>query len=207
MYGATEAGARLSYLEPSYFADKIESIGKAIPGVELMVLNDKEETAATGEIGELVARGTNIMPGYWRQSEASEKALANGWYHTGDQAYMDEEGFFFVVGRQDDLLKVGGHRLSPVEIEDVLMESGSLLEAVVLGIPDELLGKKLTVLAVPTNNGCNENTVLGYCANRLPKYKVPSEVKFAKNLPKKVSGKIDRKSCLELYQQLAADRV
>lgn len=203
MYGATEAAARLSYLEPSCFADKMESIGKAIPGVELKVLSDKGEAAATGEVGELVARGSNIMPGYWRRSEASEKALANGWYHTGDQAYIDEEGFFFVVGRQDDLLKVGGHRLSPVEIEDVLMEAGILVEAVVVGVPDELLGNKLSVLAVPANNSCNENTVLGYCAGRLPKYKVPSEVRFAKNLPKKVSGKIDRKSCLALYQQLA----
>ena len=203
MYGATEAAARLSYLEPSCFADKMESIGKAIPGVELKVLNDKGEATLTGEVGELVARGTNIMPGYWRRPEASEKALANGWYHTGDQAYMDEEGFFFVVGRQDDLLKVGGHRLSPVEIEDVLMEAGILVEAVVVGVPDVLLGNKLSVLAVPANNDCSENKILGYCADRLPKYKVPSEVRFAKNLPKKVSGKIDRKSCLALYQQLA----
>lgn len=207
MYGATEAAARLSYLEPSHFSDKVESIGKAIPGVELKVLSDKGETVAIGEIGELVARGTNIMGGYWRRSEASEKALADGWYHTGDQAYMDEEGFFFVVGRQDDLLKVGGHRLSPVEIEDILMEAGILVEAVVVGVPDELLGNKLSVLAVPANNDCSENKILGYCADRLPKYKVPSEVRFAKNLPKKVSGKIDRKSCLALYQQLAADRV
>ncbi len=97
--------------------------------------------------------------------------------------------------------------LSSVEIEDILMEAGILVEAVVVGVPDELLGNKLSVLAVPANNSCNENTVLGYCADRLPKYKVPSEVRFAKNLPKKVSGKIDRKSCLALYQQLAADRV
>jgi acyl-CoA synthetase (AMP-forming)/AMP-acid ligase II len=207
MYGATEAAARLSYLEPSCFSDKMESIGKAIPGVELKVMKEDGNRASVGEVGELVARGTNIMPGYWRRPEATEKALADGWYHTGDQAYMDEEGFFFVVGRQDDLLKVGGHRLSPVEIEDVLMEAGILVEAVVVGVPDELLGNKLSVLAVPANNDCSENTVLGYCADRLPKYKVPSEVRFAKNLPKKVSGKIDRKSCLALYQQLAADRV
>lgn len=207
MYGATEAGARLSYLEPSRFADKMESIGKAIPGVELKVLDDKGKAAAINEVGELVARGSNIMPGYWRKPEVTDIALVNGWYHTGDQAYMDDEGFFFVVGRQDDLLKVGGHRLSPVEIEDVLMESGLFVEAVVLGVPDELLGNRLAVLAVPSNNGCNEDTVLGYCANRLPKYKVPAEARFAKNLPKKVSGKIDRKSCLALYQQLAADRV
>ena len=205
MYGATEAAARLSYLEPTCFSDKMESIGKAIPGVELMVLNDQGDVAANGEIGELVARGTNIMPGYWRRTEATKKALANGWYHTGDRAYQDNEGFFFLVGRQDDLLKVGGHRISPVEVEDVLMESGLFVEAVVIGLPDKLLGNKIAVLAVPVRNNCSENNILGYCTDRLPKYKVPSEARFAKNLPKKVSGKIDRRSCLVLYQQLVTD--
>jgi len=86
---------------------------------------------------------------------------------------------------------------------DVLMESGLFVETVVIGLPDKLLGNKLAVLAVPVSNNCSENNILGYCADRLPKYKVPSEVRFSKNLPKKVSGKIDRRSCLVLYQQLA----
>jgi long-chain acyl-CoA synthetase len=205
MYGATEAAARLSYLEPSRFADKMESIGKAIPGVMLKVVNEKGKDAAIGEVGELVARGSNIMLGYINKVEATEKALANGWYHTGDQAYMDDEGFFFLVGRQDDLLKVGGHRLSPQEIEDNLMESGLFVEAVVLGVPDNFLGNKLVVLAVPSSNSCESNEVMSFCAGCLPKYKIPSEIKFAKNLPKKTSGKIDRKSCLVLFQQLIAD--
>lgn len=206
MYGATEAAARLSYLEPSYFETKLESIGRAIPGVELKVKKEDGSDAGTGEVGELVARGSNIMPGYWRKPEATEKAIVDGWYHTGDQAYMDDEGFFFIMGRQDDLLKVGGHRLSPVEIEDVLMESGLFVEAVVLGVPDELLGNKLIVLAVPSNNSCEKSAVLSFCVGCLPKYKVPSDVRFTKALPKKVSGKIDRKACLALYQQLTADR-
>ncbi|OPY63941.1 MAG: Long-chain-fatty-acid--CoA ligase [Syntrophorhabdus sp. PtaU1.Bin002] len=204
MYGATEAAARLSYLESSWFADKMESIGKAIPGVELIVMNEQGKEASTGEVGELVARGSNIMPGYLNKPEATNKALAGGWYHTGDQAYRDEEGFFFVVGRQDDLLKVGGHRLSPQEIEDTLMESGLFVEAVVLGMPDEFLGNKLVILAVPSNSSCTSNEVMSFCAGRLPKYKVPSEVRFAKNLPKKTSGKIDRKGCLALFAKTVA---
>lgn len=202
MYGATEAAARLSYLEPSRFADKMESIGKAIPGVELIVMNGRDKEAAIGEVGELMARGSNIMPGYLNKPEATDKALANGWYHTGDQAYKDEEGFFFVVGRQDDLLKVGGHRLSPQEIEDALMESGLFVEVVVLGVPDEFLGNKLVILAVPSSNSCTSNEVMSFCAGRLPKYKVPSEVRFVKNLPKKTSGKIDRKGCRALFVEV-----
>lgn len=201
MYGATEGAARLSYLDPHHFADKMESIGKAIPGVMLMVMNEKGEEAAIGEVGELVASGSNIMPGYWKKPEATSKALVDGWYHTGDRAYKDDAGFFFVVGRQDDLLKVGGHRLSPQEIEDTLMESGMFVEVVVLGIPDNLLGNRLVTLGVPANADCSEMDILSYCAAKLPKFKVPSEVKFAKTLPKKTSGKIDRKGCLVLFRQ------
>jgi long-chain acyl-CoA synthetase len=199
MYGATEAAARLSFLEPSRFTDKMDSIGTAIPGVTLKVITENGQEAAVGEIGELVASGSNIMQGYWKNPEATASVLKNGWYHTGDQAYMDEEGFFFLVGRKDDLLKVGGHRLNPQEIEDILMESGFFVEAVVLGIPDELLGNKLATLGVISREECDENQVLAYCANHLPKYKIPSDFKFVKNLPKKTSGKIDRKACLSLF--------
>ena len=100
------------------------------------------------------------------------------------------------------MLKVGGHRVNPQEIEDLLMESGMFIEAVVVGVPDELLGNKLVILAVPTNGECSKNKVLVYCANKLPKYEIPSDLKFTRVLPKKTSGKIDRKSCYDLYEQL-----
>jgi len=198
MYGATEAAARLSYLEPSRFLDKMDSIGKAIPGVTLKVVKENNQEAAISEVGELVASGSNIMQGYWKNPEATSMALVDGWYHTGDQAYMDEEGFFFVVGRKDELLKVGGHRLNPREIEDILMESGLFIENVVIGIPDELLGNKLVMLSVPAKENCTENDVFAYCASRLPKFKIPGEVRFARSLPKKSSGKVDRRACLEM---------
>lgn len=201
MYGATEAAARLSYLEPSRFIEKMDSIGKAIPGVTLKVINENGQGAAVNEAGELVASGSNIMRGYWRNSEATAKALNNGWYHTGDQIYMDEEGFFFLVGRKDDLLKVGGHRLNPQEIEDILMESNLFVELVVMGIPDELLGNKLVILAVPAEENCTESEIFIYCASRLPKFKVPSEARFTRSLPKKSNGKIDRKACLALFSE------
>ena len=195
MYGATEAAARLSYLEPSRLSDKIESIGIGIPGVELKVVNENGLETQIGEVGELVASGSNIMSGYWKKPEATAKALAGGWYHTGDRCYEDDEGFFFLVGRQDDLLKVGGHRLSTQEIEDVLMESKLFVEAAVVGLPDELLGNRLAVLGVPANDRCSEDEVLGFCANKLARYKMPHEVKFTRTLPKKASGKIDRQAC------------
>ncbi len=196
MYGTTEAAARLSYLEPSRLSEKMDSIGKAIPGVTLRVVKEDGNRAAVGDVGELVASGSNITQGYWKNQETTANALAGGWYHTGDQAFMDEEGFFYVVGRKDDLLKVGGHRLNPQDIEDTLMRSGFFVEAVVLGLPDELLGQRLVALTVPTDRDCTSQKVMTFCAEKLPKFKIPSEVRFIKSLPKKINGKVDRQACL-----------
>jgi len=199
MYGATEASARLSYLEPERYADKIDSIGKAIPGVSLRILDTNGEEFPPGQTGELVASGPNIMQSYWRDPDATSKALRGGWYHTGDQAYQDREGYFYVVGRKDDLLKVSGHRINPVEIEDTLMGSGLLAEVVVLGLTGDLLGQRLVALSVPRNGDFGAEKIAAYCAEKLPKYNIPSEFKIIRALPKSSSGKIDRTKCLEIF--------
>ncbi len=211
MYGATEAGARLSCLDPERYADRMDSIGKAIPGVTLRILNPSGEELPPGQVGEIVASGPNIMQGYWKDPEGTAKVLTAKGYHTGDQAYQDEEGYFYVVGRKDDLLKVGGHRINPREVEDVLAESGAFVEAVVLGLPDGLLGHKLVALAVAKNHDPSMNEILTYCAGKLPKYKLPATVKLVRSLPKNASGKIDRTRCIELMKShdpaLTDDRV
>ncbi len=204
MYGATEASARLSYLEPERFADKMESIGKAIPGVQLCILDEEGREVPIGQIGELVASGANIMQGYWKDPEAADRALDKNGYHTGDLCYQDKEGFFYLVGRKDNLLKVGGHRVSPQEIEDVLMASGLVSEAVILGIPDELLGHRLTALVTPKSKDCTAEQIICFCAGRLPKHQLPSEIRFVSALPKNPSGKIDRTKCYELWEMLEA---
>jgi len=198
MYGATEASARLTYLEPERFSDKMDSIGKPILGVQIRVLGPSGKERATGELGELVAYGPNIMQGYWKDPEATSRVLNRNGYHTGDLCYKDNEGFFFVQGRRDNLLKVGGHRINPQEIEDAILASGLVMEAVVLGIPDNLLGHKLVALVSPKNKSCSKNLVLGYCAQILPKYKVPGSVKLLRALPKSSIGKIDRGKCMEM---------
>jgi len=201
MYGATEASARLTYLEPDRFEDKMGSIGKSIPGVTIRVMNDIGQELPNGQIGEIVGNGPNIMQGYWKDTQATARVLDHNGYHTGDLGYQDEEGYFYVAGRKDNLLKVGGHRINPQEIEDALMETGLVIEAVVLGVPDALLGHKLIAVAVPKNGDCIENLILGDCAERLPRYKLPSEVKLVRALPKSTSGKIDQTKCLRLVIQ------
>jgi len=200
MYGATEASARLTYVEPGRFEDKMDSIGKPIPGVTLRVLDEKGQEVFIGQTGEFVAAGSNIMQGYWKQPKATRSVLDQDGYHTGDLGFQDREGYFYVTGRKDNLVKVGGHRINPQEIEDVFMATGLVLEAVVLGIPDELLGQRLVAVVVPRGEECSEKEILNRCAQRLPKHKLPGKVKLVRALPKSTSGKIERNMCFELIK-------
>jgi acyl-CoA synthetase (AMP-forming)/AMP-acid ligase II len=126
-------------------------------------------------------------------------AIDENGYRTGDLGYKDDEGYFYLQGRKDTLLKVGGHRINPQKVEDALMGTQLAIEAVVLGQPDVLLGHRLVALACPKDGGCSESLILSECLKRLPRYEVPSEVKLVRSLPKNTSGKIDRARCLELF--------
>jgi acyl-CoA synthetase (AMP-forming)/AMP-acid ligase II len=198
MYGATEASARLTYLEPDKYEEKMGSIGKPISGVTLQVLDKNGKKVPVGKKGELVASGPNIMQAYWKDKEGTDKVLDVNGYHTGDQGYQDKEGYFFVTGRKDNLIKVGGHRINTQEVEDVIIGTGLVIEIAVIGIPDRLQGNKLVALIVPKNNDYNEKQFLRECGKRLPTYKVPSEIKLLRLLPKKLNGKIDYIKCCEL---------
>jgi long-chain acyl-CoA synthetase len=200
MYGATEASGRITYLEPNRFSDKMDSIGKPISKVGVRILDKDGEEVAIGTIGELVVSGPNIMMGYWKEPEATAKALDEKGYHTGDLGYRDEEGYLYAVGRTDNLIKMGGHRINPQEIEDTIMESGLAIETLVLGMSDKLLGQKIVALVTPKAEGCTENEVMSFCAAAVPKYKLPAGIKLVKGLPKSASGKVDRARCQELLE-------
>jgi len=198
MYGATEAAARLTYVEPEQLTSKIESIGRAIPGVSVRVLDEQGREVPAGQLGELVAAGPNIMQGYWMDASATARVLDHNGYHTGDLGYQDQDGYLYVTGRKDDLLKVGGHRIDPQEIEDALMATGLLLEVAVVGVDDELLGKKLVAVAAALDAEVRQSTLLASCSNKLPRQKLPADVRFLSSLPKSANGKIDRAACLAL---------
>ena len=201
MYGATEASARLTYIDPGQLENKINSIGKTIPGVQIKILDQNNKELPAGQTGELVATGKNIMFGYFKDPATTAKALDENGYHTGDQGYMDEDGFYFVKGRKDSLLKVGGHRINPQEIEDAVMETDLVVESAVLGVKDDLLGNKLITLATPKNKDIDETMILSKCSHLLPKYKMPTEIILVKILPKNANGKIDKNKCAELRKK------
>jgi acyl-CoA synthetase (AMP-forming)/AMP-acid ligase II len=191
MYGATEASARLSYLDPTDLPRKVGSIGRAIPNVELRVLREDGTEAAVGEEGELVARGANIMRGYWADLDETEKVLDRHGYHTGDLGRRDEEGFLYVVGRKKDMIKAGAHRISAKEIEDVILEHGEVHETAVIGIPDEILGEAIHAAVVFRDaRGGDAKELERFLKRRLPPYKVPASFDVRAELPKNPSGKI-----------------
>jgi len=199
MYGATEAAARLTYVESERLRSKIESIGIPIPGVVVKVMDEKGNEVPSGQLGELVANGPNIMQGYWMDAKSTSSVLDENGYHTGDMGYQDEEGYLYVTGRKDDLLKVGGHRINPREIENALMATELLLEIAVVGVEDRLLGKRLVAIAVPYSRETNERDILAKCLTILPRNKIPSEFKLVSFLPKNSNGKINRPGCIELF--------
>ncbi|MFH2066614.1 MAG: class I adenylate-forming enzyme family protein [Pseudomonadota bacterium] len=201
MYGATEASARLTYLDPEQFETKMGSIGEPIPGVKLKILSPEGSEVSKGETGELVAAGANIMQGYWKDSAATEKVLDDQGYHTGDLGYQDEDGFYYVTGRKDNLLKIGGHRINPQEVEDVIMESGLVIEVAVVGMPDAMLGQKLIAVITPKDERLDKNTLRESCDGKLPRYKMPAEIRLVKSLPKKSNGKIDNEQIFEILNK------
>jgi len=199
MYGATEASARLAWLNPDCFEQKIDSIGQAIPGVTIRVMDANGRDLPPGEKGEIVASGPNIMRGYWQDPDATAAVLDQNGYHTGDLGWKDEDGFIFLDGRKDNLLKVGGHRINPQGVEDALLATQLAVEAAVVGVPDTLLGMRMTALVVPLNGGdADAEAIMASCATLLPKYKLPSDIKLVRSLPKNANGKVDRDGCLKL---------
>ena len=192
MYGATEASARLSYLDPACLPRKWGSIGKAIPNVELFVADAGGSPLPAGEEGEIVARGSNIMSGYWNHPEETGKVLKNGLYFTGDIGRQDGEGFLYVVGRSKDMIKIGGNRVSAKEIEEALHEHPAIVEAAVIGIPDEVLGEAPKAFIV-TKKGHDKGIIdelPGFLQGRITAFKIPKSYEIRDSLPKNDSGKI-----------------
>ncbi len=197
MYGQTEASARLSFLDPGEVDRRPDSIGKAIPGVRLLLLDKEGRPVVPGETGEIVARGPNIMAGYWQRPEETRQVLRDEGLWTGDLARQDEEGFFYIVSRKSDIIKSGSHRIGPKEIEDILAGHPAVQEVAVVGIPDDILDERIRACVVLREDAdCSEKELLKHCRLELPAYKVPQEFVFLERLPKTATGKI-RKSELK----------
>jgi len=192
MYGQTEASARLTYLEPDLLTKKIGSIGKAIPGVKIDILNEQGRLVKPGEIGEITASGENVMLGYWNAPEETSQILKKNCLFTGDLARIDEEGFIYIVSRKKEMIKSGANRISPLEIEEVVCRMSGVLECAAVGVNDEILGEAISLFVVNDGASISEREIMLFCKQNLASYKTPKEVKLVSSLPKTSTGKVKR---------------
>lgn len=193
MYGQTEATARISYLPPDRLAAKLGSVGIGIPGITIEVHDEAGRSVPTGTDGEVCVRGDNVMIGYWENPAASAKVLRDGWLHTGDIGQLDADGYLTLVGRSSDMIKTGAYRVSPLEIEEVVLELAEVAECAAVGVVDPILGEVVRVCVVAADGAAQvPRAVQAHCRDRLAAYKVPKEVVYMATLPKTASGKIKR---------------
>jgi len=208
MYGLTEC-KRVSYLEPELVDTHASSVGKAIPGTEIFLLDDDGQAVAPGERGILYVRGPHLMSGYWKQPELSAHMLKPGRLPhervlcTHDWFRMDEQGFLYFEGRSDDIIKSRGEKVSPIEVENVLHSIEGIIEAAVIGQPDELLGEKICAfVALADECHLNDKMIRKICLNRLENFMAPQEIIIIESLPKTTTGKISKKLLKEYYNNL-----
>ena len=215
MYGLTEA-FRSTYLPPEQLDRRPDSIGRAIPNTEILVVDEHGQPCASGEEGELVHHGPTVALGYWRRPELTAAVWRPHPFPTpglppetrvcysGDLVRRDDEGYLYFVGRRDNQIKTSGFRVSPTEVEEALHTTGLVTQAAVIGVPDEMLGQRIVAFVIPKqatdlDAGQREAEILRCCAALLPAYMIPRHVRLVDSLPHTASRKIDYGSLRELW--------
>lgn len=181
MYGQTEATARLAYLPPSLVKSKLGSIGKPIPGVTLNIVDKEGKLVEVGKVGEIVVKGDNIMKGYFNDLVGTSETLKDGWLYTGDLGMADKDGFVYLTARKKGILKVGGERISPKEIEEVIVSIPEVIDSTVVAIDDELLGEAIKAIVVVNEDANHDDLrekILNLCKQKLASSKTPKMIEF-----------------------------
>ncbi|SEC62539.1 long-chain fatty acid--CoA ligase [Paenibacillus sp. GP183] len=192
-YGMTEAGPNNFYIHPSHAAKRVGSVGKSMMLNDIKISNAQGETAADEEVGEIMLRGGHLFHSYWNLPQATEEAFTDGWFHTGDLGRRDQDGYYYIMGRKKDMIITGGENVYPLEVEHLLQQHSDVVEAAVVGIPDEKWGELVTAVLV-LKEGCSldEESMKQYCKASIGKYKVPKRFVAVGELPKTAVGKIDK---------------
>jgi acyl-CoA synthetase (AMP-forming)/AMP-acid ligase II len=191
-YGMTETTC-ISSINPFYGARKPGSIGLPVRRQEMRIVDEDGAEVAAGERGEIVMRGPMVMAGYLKNPESTEATIRDGWLHSGDIGYADEDGYFFIVDRTKDMIIRGGENIYPREIEEVLYQHADVLECAVIGIPDKVRGEEvLAVVATRAEATADADEIAAFAAERLAKYKVPRRIELRDELPKTPTGKISK---------------
>ncbi len=189
-YGSTEAGG-ITSLRPEDQLLKRHSVGRPLTGVEAKIVDDAGNAVPTGEVGELICRSPLMFQGYWNREEATREVLRDGWYHSGDLGYFDEEGYLFIVDRKKNMIISGGQNIYPREIEEVLYQHPAVAEAAVVGEADAYWGEAVVAwLVAAPGETVDPLTMKAYCAEHLARYKIPKTFRVVPEIPKNATGKI-----------------
>ncbi len=194
-YGLSECSP-VTHANPLYGTRKVGSIGIALPDTDSRIVDLETGTRVLpiNEVGELTVRGPQRMSGYWRRPDETQKAVREGWLYTGDLAYMDEDGYLFIVDRKKDMIISAGYNIYPREIDEVLYENPKVREAAAIGVPDEIRGEAVKVFIVQADGQTlTVDEVIAWCKERLAPYKIPKYIEFRDSLPKTIVGKVLRR--------------
>jgi acyl-CoA synthetase (AMP-forming)/AMP-acid ligase II len=207
-YGMTEATQPIAYLGPEDHKitgteqeiRRLGSAGRPALGVALQIVNEDGIPIEPGEIGEIQIRAPHVFKGYWKLPEETSEAFKGGWFHSGDMATVDEDGFIFIMDRKKDMIISGGFNIYPREVEDILMAHPDVTEAGVVGIPDNIWGESVKAFVVKKQGGMvTEQALIQFCKENLASYKKPKSIDFIDELPKNENGKILRKALKEPF--------
>ena len=203
-YGQAESPMVITCLRPEDH-DRAGSCGRPFTTVEAGIIDDDGRLLAPGEVGEIVCRGTQLMAYYWERPEATAEAFRHGWLHTGDVGRMDEDGFFYILDRKNDMLISGGYNVYPREVEEVLLSYDGVIEAAVIGLPDEKWGDRVHAV-VAGRDGLDTAEMLEFAKTRLANFKAPKSIEIWPDLPKSSANKILRRSIRDVVTEREATR-
>lgn len=200
MFGQTEMSPVVSGLPPSRAEGRETSVGRALPFIEIRVVDDEDNDVPVGEVGEAVYRGPTVMREYYKDPEGTALAMRNGWFHSTDLVRQDQEGFMYIVDRKKDMIISGGENIYPAEIEEVLYKHPKILECAVLGVLDEEWGESVKAVVVcRPGEAMTQDEVVEHCRQHLASYKKPKSVDFVDSLPRNPAGKVLKRVLREHY--------
>ena len=189
-YGLSETAPTLCSNAAGHL-NKPGTVGPAIPGVTIRLVDDEDRDVAPGEVGEIIARGPNVFKGYWRREAETAEAMRGVWFHTGDLARIDADGYYTIVDRKKDMVLVSGYNVYPIEVENVLLRHPKVLDAAVVGIANAYQGESVKAFIVlRPGESMEQKELTDYCRQHLAAYKVPRHVEFREDLPRSVTGKL-----------------
>jgi long-chain acyl-CoA synthetase len=202
-YGLSETSPVASFNHPDR-ERKVGSIGTPVAGVEMRVVDEDGGDVPEGEVGEIAIKGPNVMKGYWRKDDATAEAIKDGWFHTGDMAKVDEDGFFFIVDRKKELIIRGGYNVYPREVEEALYEHPAVQEAAVVGVPDDKMGEEVgAAVVLKQGEDVSADDLRDFVKGEVASYKYPRKIWFVDELPKGPTGKILKRE-VELPSEVAS---